>query len=424
MEKGFIKNIYSLREDSKTEDLLDFSIVQGNFKKKVDSIPGKNIFALIGPFGSGKSTMLNQLVVNSPDSEIWVEFDAWKYPDRKDLWEGFVLDVIKKIAPNNFTKTKNKIEGKQNNDKKTLITTLSKIPGAGALEGFNHFLETSPAKRIDDIQKILDDELLKIQKDIYIIIEDIDRSGDSGIFFLETLKQYLRTSEIDKKINIIVPISNLSYEKNIDSYLKCIDYFDFFELPNISLENFVSTVFNNELFNEDFYREQDRKLIWNGENRKKQTISFLESLFLEFPEIMSMRLLKLIIRKTNLIFIRQMEDGHEPDFRITLCVETSKYITLKDQNMKYIDYFKKEKRITSGNIFSAFLCSMLFNKTEIYENRHRSTGVVKEFLQYGDFNFIERKDNNKLSYPSYPWEYNSFEKQGNEFAIADFYKKY
>ena len=46
----------------------------------------------------------------------------------------------------------------------------------------------------------------KAQK-VFIVIEDIDQSGDAGTFFLETMKQFLRELETKKQVIVIVPMS-------------------------------------------------------------------------------------------------------------------------------------------------------------------------------------------------------------------------
>ena len=89
---GFIKNEDLLREDSHIDDLLNFTDPINSFSNRLSEISKPSIIALVGRFGSGKSTMLHQIAKEKDESkEIWIEFDAWKYPDRKDLWEGFIL---------------------------------------------------------------------------------------------------------------------------------------------------------------------------------------------------------------------------------------------------------------------------------------------------------------------------------------------
>jgi len=426
MIDGFVKNYELLEEKSKMKDLLYFDSICSKFSKKLDSLSVRSVVALVGPFGSGKSTMLHQIMTARSEKEFWVEFDAWKYPDRRDLWEGFVLDLIKIINPKDLDKVEKEINGTQNEDKKTLVKTISKIPGLAVLENLNHFFETSPARRVDDIQKILKKQIGDLKKDLFIIVEDIDRSGDAGTFFLETLKQFLRTSELANKIVVIVPMANGNYQKNIDSYLKSVDYFEFFERGVLKLDQFVDEIYDAELFSGEFKRPGDNRLIWTGSNRRTQTISFLEGLFREMPE-MSLRLLKLVIRKANLVYKNQSEDGHDPDFRITLCLEASKYFKLNEtSNLSYFDDFTKRGVLVRGNIFCSFLFAILGNRESIYNIRHAEGGEKTELIQSPkDFKFIERVNDDKANYPSYPWTYHSWDNnEGDDYGMASFYSKY
>lgn len=424
MIKGFIKENDELDEKSQVSDSLGIEHIYKGFTNKVFSIQKPSIFALVGPFGIGKSTMLNQIMIERVGKEIWFEFDAWKYPDRKDLWEGFVLDLAKSTSPAEFDKAEKTIEGKQNDDKKTLVSVLSKIPGLASLEGLNHFLQTSPAKRVDDIQKILKDLIQKAEKDLFIILEDIDRSGDAGIFFLETLKQFLRTSELKKKVIIIVPIAKDNYYKNIDSYAKCIDYFDFFENIEIKLDTFVTKVFDNSLFSEKYTRPNDTKE-WDGRMLKNQTVSFLEGLLLEMPD-MNMRKLKLILRKADLVFQNQTSDGHDPDFRVTLCIEAAKYFKTKDKpDISYFDDFKNRGAVIRGNIFSAFLYTILFSNRYIYSKTIRN-GEEREEINNSpkDFKVVERRDDDKKRYPSHLWQMDTMFDDTAPYGIPKFYLEY
>ncbi len=410
MIDGFVQSNGLLEEKSDIKDLLDFTDICNKFSKKLDSIKESSVIALVGPFGSGKSTMLNQLSLTRLDREKWFEFDAWKYPDRQNLWEGFVLDTLASIDEKELEKAKKEITGTQNADKTTLVTTLSKIPGFAALEGLNHFLATTPARRVCDIQEIFNKHLQKNNRDLVIIVEDIDRSGDSGIFFLETLKQFLRTHKFKKKILIIVPMANDNYEKNIDSYLKSVDYFEFFEVPDIKLENFVNEVFDPSLF--DGHQTEN--------NKKTQIIDFLEGLFKEMPN-MNMRLLKLILRKANVSYKNETGDGLEPDFRLTICFEASKYFEM-NENVTYYKEFKKEKFISSNSIFFSFLLTILINDDKIYE---RSYSNNKEILKLRtsslSFKIFDRLKNDIKGYPSVPYEYGTFERG---YGIVSFYLNY
>lgn len=427
MNKGFIKNEELLKETHQVDDLLDFSENISKFEKRLESLNRPSIVGLVGPFGSGKSTMLFQMEQKTKDKMKWINFDAWKYPDRKDLWEGFVLDFSKEISPSEFTSVDKKIKGAQNDDKKTLIKTLSRIPGFAVLEGVNHFFETSPARRVDEIQEIFKEQIQKADTDLCVVLEDIDRSGDAGVLFLETLKQFVAGLSRDKKFTVIVPISDASYYKNLESYLKSIDYFEFFVPENIKLGKFVEEIFDPELFTGEL-RNGGNRLVWSGPHRKAQIVSFLEGLYKEYPK-MSMRLLKLILRKANIVYINQQNDGHEPDFRATICVEASKYFSVSNDSERMLfDEFKAKRSIDAGNLFSSFLVCMLANSGALYKterNRHGEEVVTRE-NSHLSFKFIDRQNSDSMRYPSYPWQYHDMwsDTEKDAFAITSFYLNY
>ena len=56
---------------------------------------------------------------------VWVEFDSWQYPERKNLWEGLILELASKINKRDIT-TK-KIDGTQSKDNKKLLMFLAKF---------------------------------------------------------------------------------------------------------------------------------------------------------------------------------------------------------------------------------------------------------------------------------------------------------
>lgn len=257
---NFIKNEKILEEDYKSDDLLDFSKIIKDFKDRLDQISKNSIIGLIGEFGSGKSTMLYQLYKEQKeeDGEKWINFDAWKFPERKELWEGFVLEIARNLDEKLFNETRKKIDGEQHNDIKNLIKVIFRganyfLPGASIGENLSSLFKTSPVKRIFEFQEILSQIINETKKDIYIIIEDIDRSGDRGIFFLETLKNFIKENKFNKKIIIVVPVGEKKRREDDfkDSYDKVLDYEFYFKPENINFSKFIKEIFNNKLISED-----------------------------------------------------------------------------------------------------------------------------------------------------------------------------
>ena len=410
MSIGFIENVEILREDSRKLDLLDYSETIKHFSNFLDSIiHGSSIIAFIGEFGSGKSTLLyNVQKQRESDREKWIVFDAWKFPERKDLWEGFVLEFTRQLCPVKYDKTKKTIDGKQYEDKKTLLGVLAAIPGLSVIKNLEHFFQTSPARRVFDIQEILTDIIKKEDdKEFYVVIEDIDRSGDYGIYFLETMKQFVSNLDSKNKLTVLVPMSNKKYEDGRDSFLKCIDYFEYFNYKNPNLNKFVNTTFR-----QDYIKNR---------TQKNQLISFLETLF-TYESTMTPRLLMSILRKANNNFTRQEKDGLQPDFRVSILFEASKHF--KDGNgILFFDTFKRKKAIFPGNIFSSFLGIILDNMESLQIDRGQGKSLIQPPHK---FKLLERQDIKQ--FPSIPWEPQNLRFANDEdekyFGNCDFYLNY
>lgn len=418
MSKGFIKNEDILAEDYRVIDLFDFSSFQTKLKNEVDRLTKPSIVAIVGKFGIGKSTMLYNLSQCAEKNEKWIQFDAWKYPDRKNLWEGFVLDFAEQVGEKK--EVIKKIDGTSAKSKWVDLATdiasgvSSFIPKeVNFLDKFVNIFQKSPATRVFQLQDILRTLIKHIDQNLYIVIEDIDRSGDKGVFFLETLKQFLQSLSIDKKIIVFVPISDDSYYDKNESYLKTVDVFNFFEHKKFFLENFV-----NKLM--DFSTCNDSKC-------KTQIISFLEQLFIQFPE-MTPRKLKLILRRANLIFQSQVDDKQEPDLRITICIESAKYFKIsKDNSQTYFQSFVESREISGGNVFNSLLLAILNDNNNVTAERYdESVGayVPELFTGEGAFKFIERKEGDVERYPSIPWNYDPYGDEDDGLGITKFYVEY
>jgi len=91
--KGFIKNTRLLDETPRVPDSMDWSNLKNIIEKKIKSIRKSSILAIVGPFGIGKSTMLDKIEEDiKRDKNFWFNFEAWKYPERENLWENFIYD--------------------------------------------------------------------------------------------------------------------------------------------------------------------------------------------------------------------------------------------------------------------------------------------------------------------------------------------
>lgn len=315
----------------------------------------------MGAYGAGKSTALHQVARRYP-AQIWFEFDAWKYPERKDLWENFVLELAKKFGGKTFERIEKIIDGKQNEEKKALLHVAAKganllMPGASIIGKLDHFLATSPATRTYQIQKILTnliEEHLQ-NKDVVFVLEDIDRSGEAGIFFIETLKAYLNSLKIDTNIKCIVPVAADNYDSKIDSYLKCTDMTEFFRTPTPKLEAYFEDLFDGEQF---------------GRYGVGQMIFFCERLFTKFPTDMSLRKLKYIIRTADSKFEIMNSHDLKPDPCMVILIEATRLLGGESSTSLFWQFL-------SNGINDSLFCDVLLaleRRTPVSEGASASMG--------------------------------------------------
>ena len=333
-----------LVEDYKTEDLFSFDVHVDSLKGKIETIPSKSLLGIVGNYGMGKSTLLEKVHGKiGNDNAIWVHFDAWKYPERTNLWEGFVLDFVRQVAPKDFAKTLKIMDGTSGDVKKKLTKAAGaalNIPfkGTGAIVGkLADFFTTSPAKRVFQIQDIFKDILAKKdvrQKQIYVVVEDADRSGDAGIYFIETLSHFLRSSKFDNKIKVFVPIASKSFSDQRDTYIKALDFVEFFDLDSRDFTKFVKKVFSQELTENDTSR--DHLTEWLQRLITKHKLSFRD--------------IKFIIRNSESKYQSLLTKGYSPDPRIVLIIESGRYIKhdSTDPLLTHYDTHRQNRNIRKG----------------------------------------------------------------------------
>ncbi len=377
MTHTFIKDEELIEESYQIEDLLNFKPIINDFKERINKIKKNSIVGLIGPYGSGKSTMLYQIYkdkinINNENkdeannhqtsenegneqTEQWFVFDAWKYPERKDLWEGFVLDIAKQHDKISFDKARNKIDGKQGERKENATNTMIDMatitmgvislfssagltsifaPIIGSLKNLTYLFRTSPVRRVFEFQELLSDIIKETENHIFIIIEDIDRSGDMGIFFLETLKHFIKNLKEDpnRKVIVIVPIGNdtfYKYHPTRDSYLKILDYQISFNSSLLNFTKFIENTIDIDIAIENFKNAKEKSEIEAAmelgtpdnmiKKESKYTDLFLQKMFITHIRYLfetmilnerqgTIRDIKSILRKVNSNFNELDED--------------------------------------------------------------------------------------------------------------------
>lgn len=356
----FIKDHKILSETESEEDLFDFSSQFASLEKKLINITESSIVGYVGKYGSGKSSLIKQ-VEKYKDSFLnkntkWIHFDAWMFPEKKELWEGLILKTAKDLGK--LSKALKEIEGKKHDDVKLGINTAVDIaefviPGSnfGFIKNLNHFVETSPATRVFQLQDIFKDLIGAIKENTVIfVLEDLDRSGEEGFFFLETLKLYLRDVELKgKKILAIVPVAEEEFFDPIkqNTTLKCFDYVEFHSIRQTNFRKFMGRLLDDSLSGHIDFISQ-----------------YFEYLYLS--QGYSIRKVKLILRQAENLYKRLLSLGYtKVDWRICIIVESMKYVT----GNEFINLHERTKRLEKlegGSIYSHALVYISAKKLELF----------------------------------------------------------
>ncbi len=359
---GFLKNENVLDEVYQVEDLFDLTTEKERIKLKLDQITQPSTIGLIGDYGIGKSTILWQLERQADkDTENWFVFDAWKYPDRKELWENFIIDFAKHIAGQALEKATNAKLAKKDFKKeltKKLLKDLKIFP-----DSIGYLLDYLSGERIslDSYLEVLADIIENYPKNLFIVLEDIDRSGDHGKYFLETLKYFLFSHHYEKKVIFIVPVATQTYDRESckKSYIKSLNYTMSYEPKYKDFTNFLEFIIDESLLSET--------------NRKHRLEQFIRH-FCKKNSI-TIRELKLILRDANQRYIELKRIEPQIDWETTICVECMK--KEKTGEISTYKYSKNAKKINSDTLYAAHIYAIALGVGSIVRNERD-----KEVISY------------------------------------------
>jgi hypothetical protein len=389
----FISNVDLLDESVSKEDYFNLDEQISSLSQKIDTTEKTSMIGIVADYGKGKSTLIEQVRQKREgnSNETWVEFEAWKVPERKEMWETFVIDLARQINAEEFSNAINNLDGKQNDDKKTLINTIGDIPGLSVIKNFSHFLETSPATRVFEIQEILKGVIEKFEGDtLVLVVEDVDRSGEYGIYFIETLRQFLREmeDEINKKFVILLPIAESSFVDKEESYLKCLDIVEFFDYKEQGYETFFEKVL--------------KEPVKEGAMVKKLS-DFFTLLSREYPNT-TMRKIKLITRKAMISHKLLSDEGYEPDWRVCIAFASARHFQKEGSDTSELQEFVEAGEFSSSSIFGKFLY-VLSNEGQ-RQQLIRHNGIEEVVLENAPQNwriFTRPDGSNPESHPSTPY---------------------
>ena len=247
------KNISILNESPGDEDRLGFS---EEIKRVADRIQSKIklkqsvIIAYLGAFGIGKSTILENIKSRALKKYKWITFEAWRYSNRDKLWDSFVIKVISEISGKKESTIARDIDGKKvhwrlvigisvgsflllslisyylyinfHNDggfseaylKYAAATVLpvSIFAGLGVMASVLTY--SDPLKRTFQLEDRLRNSIKEFNQPIILVLEDIDRVGEDGAIFMETLHEFVSKNkdELANPVIFIAPQSLASFD--------------------------------------------------------------------------------------------------------------------------------------------------------------------------------------------------------------------
>jgi hypothetical protein len=440
-----IKDLKYIREDYRVnEGLIEFET--NKLKIELGQIEDSSIVALVGAYGAGKSTTLYNIGLEDTDeTHRWFQFDAWRYPERKGLWDGLIIELAKEIGVEH--KAARKIDGnrsiigkwggivgelfsqfgeslpKAEIDKITLDPKVAESV-AKVSDKASSIFGRSPAKRAYELERILADVLLSVKEQaIYIVAEDVDRSGSDGIHFLETLNYFLKNNEqltnSEKKIIVIAPISDKVYanSERRESLYKCVDIFIEYKPLIKSSAAFLKNVFTDEALGR-VLEDEDLKQLGNIEG-------FVNTLLETESFQINIRKLKLIFRHTNQKYLELLSAERSVDWRAILVIESMRIAEdgAHDRSLLVGAKHSRKVKIRSGTIFSALLRTIHNPNEGIFRykysnDRSRENREINAILGYESFSYKDQ------SHPSV-WEgYSNSQSSisnGTTGYVADYY---
>lgn len=368
--KGFIEDLEFLKEYDNDKDLFGYDKHAQKLYGYLAALPSETaIITLKGPYGIGKSFLINLMKKRSIKKDTkrnyWFCFESWRYTDRKDLWRAFVAEIDEDVAQDSYQwpcirKARNLLQELRFGINfvfavlllgiSVLSLFLSLIPGINLMQAyfvvialFALMISTlgvylrNPFYRQEGYEKQFKGIIKKLKKHgyqkAYIVLEDVDRSQDQGLLFLETLSLFLRKLRSEDQdflpIKVIVPMSDQSFDsaRQKASLLKAVDYTYSFNINYLDIKGFVAKVFHKEFANA----------------KMKICVESIFKLFFvhgDTPNQFNLRTWKIILRgaQDRYIYLKTKKIIDDVQPIICILIEAMKYIEVKS-SQKTINLF-------------------------------------------------------------------------------------
>lgn len=350
-----------LEERPSRVDALGYDEEINRVKMRIDRLIGKkkhSIIAYLGPFGVGKSTVLNEVCKQSGDY-TWLTFEMWRYSNRNELWDAFVIMLAAKLSSRkDESDIADEVEGATLNffeKPLVFIWVLCVLAGLTALSfvawnsfnsegqfweayfkyaaptilpvlilvGLGWFLQLNfitnkrPLRRVFELENLLLRTIKGAKKPLVVVVEDVDRSSEDGAIFLETLNHFLgKLTAKSKPVIIIAPQSAQAFSRADDQEYKGLE---------TALKIYDEKMyFNSSITNESiarFYEDLETDPAW-----KSQMVQATQIIVGAHKNAFTIRLLKHALREV--VQFSDMNSSIDPV--ITLSIILSRYVEVRN----------------------------------------------------------------------------------------------
>lgn len=358
--KLFSKLSY-LEEKPSDIDALGYQDEITHVKTRIDRLVKKgkhSIVAYLGPFGVGKSTILSEVRKQSKNYG-WVTFEMWRYSNRNELWDAFViklaseltsrkdesdiadevegtalnvferpmlfvwvlcvlagLTVLSFVAWNSFNSEGRFWEAYFKYAVPTILPVLILV-GLGWFLQLNFITNKRPLRRVFELENILFRTVKGMKKPLVVVVEDVDRSSEDGAIFLETLNHFLgKLTSKSKPIVVIAPQSAQSFSKSEDQTYKGLE---------TALKIYDEKIYFNSSVSDEsiakFYEDLGVDPAWKG-----QITQATQAIISAHRKAFTIRLLKHALREV--VQFSEMNTDVNPV--IALAIILSRYVEVPD----------------------------------------------------------------------------------------------
>jgi hypothetical protein len=365
MAKQLFSNLDYLEEKPSDVDALGYKDEVTHVKMRIDRLVKKNkhsIVAYLGPFGVGKSTVLRG-VQKQTKNYNWVTFEMWRYSNRNELWDAFVIKLAAELTTGkDESEIADEVEGTSLNRLEwplvlvwvacvwfgltalSIIAWLSFKDGIGVggqfweaylkyaaptilpiliLVGLGKFLQLSfitnkrPLRRVFELESMLFNKMKKMKKPLVVVVEDVDRSSEDGAIFLETLNHFLRSLKSNSTPFIVMaPQSTRAFNKFDDHSYKGLE---------TTLKIYDEKIYFNSLVSDEslvkFYSDLGVDPVW-----KDQLTQATQAIISAHRKFITIRLLKHALREV--VQFTEMNPDINPV--IALAIILSRYVEVPD----------------------------------------------------------------------------------------------